>query len=46
MIRFSSSREPGKGVKKTITSTRVVDGKKIVTKKWVFSGVGDVFRIF
>ncbi|KAI6240850.1 Mrj [Aphelenchoides fujianensis] len=28
-----SSCEPGKSVKKTTTCTRVVDGKKIVTKK-------------
>jgi len=33
IIRFSSSHEPGKSVKKTTTCTRVVDGKKIVTKK-------------
>lgn len=32
VIRFASSGEPGKSVKKTTTSTRRVDGKKIVTK--------------
>uniref|UniRef100_A0A914HCI2 J domain-containing protein n=1 Tax=Globodera rostochiensis TaxID=31243 RepID=A0A914HCI2_GLORO len=34
VIRFStSSKDPGKKIKKTITQTRLVDGKKIVTKK-------------
>ncbi|KAK0418218.1 hypothetical protein QR680_013438 [Steinernema hermaphroditum] len=33
VIRFSSSNEPGRNAKKTTTQTRVVDGKKIVTKK-------------
>jgi len=32
VIRFASSHEPGKNAKKTTTCTRVVDGKKIVTK--------------
>lgn len=34
VIRFSSSsKEPGKKLKKTITQTRLVDGKRIVTKR-------------
>ncbi|KAL3068329.1 hypothetical protein niasHT_030620 [Heterodera trifolii] len=34
VIRFStSSKDPGKKIKKTITQTRLVNGKKIVTKK-------------
>lgn len=34
VIRFSSStKDPGKKLKKTITQTRLVDGKRIVTKK-------------
>lgn len=33
VIRFTSSREPGKNAKKTTTCTRLVDGKKVVTKK-------------
>lgn len=33
VIRFSASDQQGNGMKKTTTSTRVVDGKKIVTKK-------------
>lgn len=35
MIRFSSSTEPGKTplVRKTSTTTKMVDGKKVVTKK-------------
>ncbi|CAD5217829.1 unnamed protein product [Bursaphelenchus okinawaensis] len=33
VIRFSASDLPGKGMKKTTTSVRVVDGKKIVTTK-------------
>lgn len=38
MIRFTSNREPGKNAKKTTTSCRIVDGKKIVTKKYVWCG--------
>ncbi|TKR67712.1 hypothetical protein L596_023820 [Steinernema carpocapsae] len=33
VIRFTSSNEPGRNAKKTTTQTRVIDGKKIVTKK-------------
>uniref|UniRef100_A0A7E4UQS8 J domain-containing protein n=1 Tax=Panagrellus redivivus TaxID=6233 RepID=A0A7E4UQS8_PANRE len=33
VIRFSSNNEPGKNAKKTTTSTKVIDGKKITTKK-------------
>uniref|UniRef100_A0A914CPY1 J domain-containing protein n=1 Tax=Acrobeloides nanus TaxID=290746 RepID=A0A914CPY1_9BILA len=33
VIRFTSSGEPGKNAKKTTTSTKVIDGKKIVTKR-------------
>ncbi|CAD5222391.1 unnamed protein product [Bursaphelenchus xylophilus] len=33
VIRFSASDLPGKGMKKTTTSVRIVDGKKIVTTK-------------
>ena len=33
VIRFSSSCEPGKNAKKTTTSMKVIDGKKILTKK-------------
>ncbi|KAI6176888.1 DnaJ-like protein subfamily B member 2 [Aphelenchoides bicaudatus] len=32
VIRFSSSSEPGKGLKKTTTCTRIVDNKRVVTK--------------
>lgn len=44
VIRFSSSCEPGKGVKKTTTSTRIVDGKKVVTKK-LFEGETFQFKL-
>ena len=33
VIRFSFSGEPGKNAKKTTTCTKLVDGKRIVTKK-------------
>ncbi|VDM55203.1 unnamed protein product [Angiostrongylus costaricensis] len=35
VIRFSSSSEPGKNatVRKTSTTTKIVDGKKVVTKR-------------
>jgi len=33
VIRFASNCEPGKNAKKTTTSMKVIDGKKIVTKK-------------
>jgi curved DNA-binding protein CbpA len=33
VIRFSPSGEPGKNAKKTTTSMKIIDGKKIVTKK-------------
>jgi hypothetical protein len=35
VIRFSASRDPGKNAsaRKTTTSTRIIDGKKVVTKK-------------
>ncbi|KAE9552940.1 hypothetical protein FO519_003854 [Halicephalobus sp. NKZ332] len=33
IIRFSSSGEPGKNARKTTTSMKLVDGKKVVTKK-------------
>uniref|UniRef100_A0A1I7W9P5 J domain-containing protein n=1 Tax=Heterorhabditis bacteriophora TaxID=37862 RepID=A0A1I7W9P5_HETBA len=35
VIRFSSSTEPGKNatVRKTSTTTKIIDGKKVVTKK-------------
>uniref|UniRef100_A0AC35TV48 J domain-containing protein n=1 Tax=Rhabditophanes sp. KR3021 TaxID=114890 RepID=A0AC35TV48_9BILA len=33
VIRFSSSNEPGKNARKITTSTRMVDGKKVTTKK-------------
>lgn len=44
VIRFSSS--PGKSVKKTTTCTRMVDGKKIVTKKTEDNGeeITEVFE--
>uniref|UniRef100_A0A0N4ZNI6 J domain-containing protein n=1 Tax=Parastrongyloides trichosuri TaxID=131310 RepID=A0A0N4ZNI6_PARTI len=39
VIRFSSSNEPGKNAKKITTSTRIVDGKKVTTKKEEDNGV-------
>lgn len=33
VIRFSSSDEPGKNARKTTTSMKVIDGKKVVTKR-------------
>lgn len=38
VIRFSSSKEPGtKNISKTTTQTKMVDGKKVVTKRSLFS---------
>uniref|UniRef100_A0A0K0DSG1 J domain-containing protein n=1 Tax=Strongyloides stercoralis TaxID=6248 RepID=A0A0K0DSG1_STRER len=39
VIRFSSSNEPGKNAKKITTSTRIVDGKRVTTKKEEDNGI-------